>query len=286
MTDLFVNVAYLGKQNEDIVDNSTPLIITAVGYYKPLTINEMFTERVCGRNDYQLLYVAAGKAHFYLDNTKHTLQAGNMVLYRPRQMQKYRYSPCDKAEVFWMHFTGTEVETLLEKYGFCKGKNIFFGGTQSNFNMLFSHMIKELQLRRSNYSTLLSMYFEQILISAKRYFEDSQKASNFTMLEVEKATNYFNTNYSKPISVSSYAASRGMSAGWFINNFKKINKVTPAQYLINLRITTAIELLISSNNNIPEIANAVGIEDSLYFSRIFKSHIGLSPSDYRKNTKQ
>ena len=93
---MFVNVAYLGKQNEDIVDNSTPLIITAVGYYKPLTIIEMFTERVRGRNDYQLLYVAAGKAHFYLDGTKHTLQAGNMVLYRPRQMQKYRYSPCDK----------------------------------------------------------------------------------------------------------------------------------------------------------------------------------------------
>ena len=283
---MFVNVAYLGKQNEDIVDNSTPLIITAVGYYKPLTIIEMFTERVRGRNDYQLLYVAAGKAHFYLDGTKHTLQAGNMVLYRPRQMQKYRYSPCDKAEVFWMHFTGAEVETLLEKYEFCKGKNIFFAGTQSNFNMLFSQMIKELQLRRSNYSTLLSMYFEQILISAKRHFEDSQNASNFTMLEVEKATNYFNTNYSKPISVSSYAASRGMSAGWFINNFKKINKVTPAQYLINLRITNAIELLIGSNKNITEIANAVGIEDSLYFSRIFKSHIGLSPSEYRKSVKR
>ena len=282
---MFVNVAYLGKQSEDIVDNSTPLLITAVGYYKPMTINEMFTERVRGRNDYQLLYIAAGKAHFYLDGTRHTLQAGNMVLYRPRQMQKYRYSPCDKAEVFWVHFTGTEVETLLEKYGFCKEKNVFFGGTQSNFNMLFSQMIKELQLRRSNYSTLLSMYFEQILISAKRYFEDSQNASNFIMLEVEKATNYFNTNYSKPISVSSYAASRGISAGWFINNFKKINKVTPAQYLINLRITNAIELLIRSNKNITEIANAVGIEDSLYFSRIFKSHIGMSPSDYRKNAR-
>ena len=279
---MFVNVAYLGKQNEDIVDNSTPLIITAVGYYKPLTIIEMFTERVRGRNDYQLLYVAAGKAHFYLNGTKHTLQAGNMVLYRPRQMQKYRYSPCDKAEVYWVHFTGAEVEALLEKYGFYKGKNIFFGGIEGDFNRLFSQMIKELQLRRSNYSTLLSMYFEQILISADRHFEDSQNASSFTVIEIERATNYFNTNYSKPISITSYAASRGMSAGWFIKNFKKINKVTPAQYLINLRITNAIELLIGSNKNITEIANAVGIEDSLYFSRLFKAHTGFSPLEYKK----
>ena len=66
-----------------------------------------------------------------------------------------------------------------------------------------------------------------------------------------------------------------------INNFKKINKVTPAQYLINLRITNAVELLIGSNKNITEIANAVGIEDSLYFSRLFKRHTGVSPSDYR-----
>ena len=280
---MFVNVAYLGKQNEDIVDNSTPLLITAVGYYKPLTINEMFTERVRGRNDYQLLYVAAGKAHFYFDGMKCTLKAGTIVIYRPNEMQKYRYSPSDKAEVYWVHFTGTEVETLLEKYGFCKDKNIFFAGTQSNFNMLFSQMIKELQLRRSNYSTLLSMYFEQILISAKRHFEDSKTASSLTISEIERATNYFNTNYTKPISITDYASSRGLSAGWFINNFKKINKVTPAQYLINLRITTAMELLLRSNKNITEIANSVGIEDSLYFSRIFKTHTGFSPSEYRKN---
>ena len=282
---MFVNVAYLGKQNEDIVDNGTPLLITAVGYYKPLTINEMFTERVRGRNDYQLLYVAAGKAHFYLDGTKQTLQSGNMVLYRPGQMQKYRYNPCDKAEVYWVHFTGAEVETLLEKYGFYKGKNIFFGGIEGDFNRLFSQMIKELQLRRSNYSTLLSMYFEQILISASRHFEDSQNASSFTVIEIERATNYFNTNYSKPISITSYAASRGMSAGWFIKNFKKINNVTPAQYLINLRITNAMELLIGSNKNITEIANAVGIEDSLYFSRLFKAHTGFSPLEYKKTEK-
>ena len=282
---MFVNVAYLGKHNEDIIDNTSPLLITAVGYYKPLTVNEIFTERVRGRMDYQILYVASGKTYFYFGGVKHTLQAGNMVLYRPNEMQKYRYNPTDKAEVYWVHFTGGKVEALLEKYGFCSGKNIFFAGNESNFNMLFGQMIKELQLRRSNYSSMLSMCFEQILIAAQRHFEDSQNASSFTLNEIERATNYFNENYQKPISVTAYATSRGMSAGWFINNFKKINKVTPAQYLINLRITNAIEMLIGSNKNITEIANAVGIEDSLYFSRIFKRHTGVSPSDYRRKVR-
>lgn len=175
---MFLNVAYLGKQNEVIVDNTSHLLVTAVGYYKPITINEMFTERVRGRKDYQILYVASGKAYFYFKGVKHTLQAGNMVLYRPNEMQKYRYNPLDKSEVYWVHFTGAKVEELLEKYDFCKEKNIFSAGTESNFNMLFGQMIKELQLRRSNYSTILSMYLEQILIAAQRHFEDSQSTSS------------------------------------------------------------------------------------------------------------
>ena len=44
----------------------------------------------------------------------------------------------------------------------------------------------------------------------------------------------------------------------------------------------AKELLTVTDVSIFEIANSVGYEDQLYFSRVFKNKIGLSPSDYRK----
>lgn len=53
-----------------------------------------------GRRDYQILYVAAGKAHFWFDGKEEVVKAGNMVLYKPGEIQKYVYYLADKPEVF------------------------------------------------------------------------------------------------------------------------------------------------------------------------------------------
>lgn len=76
-----------------------------------------------------------------------------------------------------------------------------------------------------------------------------------------------------------------MSANWFIHSFKNIMKVPPMQYVVNLRINAAKGYLEKSNKNISEIANAVGYDNALYFSRLFKKYTGYSPSEYKKLDK-
>ena len=73
-----------------------------------------------------------------------------------------------------------------------------------------------------------------------------------------------------------------MTTCWFIKKFKEVTGVTPIQYLLNIRLTTAKELLKSKKYNVSEVATAVGYENILYFSRIFTKHIGISPSKYKK----
>lgn len=58
--------------------------------------------------------------------------------------------------------------------------------------------------------------------------------------------------------------------------------MTPAQYIQSLRMTNAQYLLEQSANNVSEIANIVGYDNPLYFSRLFKKHFGVSPAQYRK----
>ncbi len=59
--------------------------------------------------------------------------------------------------------------------------------------------------------------------------------------------------------------------------------MTPMQYIISVRMTHAQQLLSTTDYTITEISAVVGYDNPLYFSRLFKKQIGLSPTDYRKN---
>ena len=103
---MYTNSAYLHNSLLDIVDKSRPLIITSCGTYKLYTQKEFTTYRPKGRKDYQLIYVAAGKAHFEIDGQDVIACPGSMVIYRPRQRQRYVYYGDEHTEVFWVHLLG------------------------------------------------------------------------------------------------------------------------------------------------------------------------------------
>ena len=54
------------------------------------------------------------------------------------------------------------------------------------------------------------------------------------------------------------------------------------QYILSLRMANAQSLLESTQYNITEVAAAVGYDDPLYFSRLFRRHTGFSPTKYRE----
>lgn len=93
------------------------MIVASCGTYRLFTRSKLPTYRPRGRIDYQLLYIAAGKAHFFFEeDVEEIVTAGHMVLYRPREMQKYVYYWDDQTEVFWVHFTGNDVKQILRRY--------------------------------------------------------------------------------------------------------------------------------------------------------------------------
>ena len=104
--------------------------------------------------------------------------------------------------------------------------------------------------------------------------------------EIEAAVAYFNENYNTKVSVDDYAESLHISTNWFIRNFKQYMKISPAQYILSLRMVNAQSLLENTEYNIGEIAEIVGYDNPLYFSRVFKKEYGVSPAQYRKNLEE
>lgn len=278
---MYTNLAYLGEEHEDIVITSKPLIITAAGYYRVHTSKVIETERPNGRGDYQLLYLAAGKAHFFFDGVEKIISKGNMVLFRPGETQMYYLYADEKPETYWVHFTGSDVNLLLDYYQMPKNENVFFTGTSTDYEWLFRQMIQELQLQRANYEDLLNMNLRHIFLIINRYLQEGNDIGTEMLDEIERATHYFNEHYNEPIVIEDYAKERAMTVNWFTQNFKKITKVTPMQYILSLRITNAMNLIDNTDYNMTQIADAVGYNNSMYFSRIFKKHTGMTPTEYK-----
>ena len=280
---MYINSGYLNNSRLPFQDKSQPLVVGSCGVYRLRTKFNLPTWRPKGRIDYQLLYVASGKAYFRLNKKVHEVTAGHMVLFLPRQEQHYEYFGKDRPEIYWVHFTGSNVKNILHSYQLPTDTNIFYCGSSATYAYLFKEMIQELQTCRVGYQELLTMYLRQIFLLIQRSRQEHLTSiSSYLQEEINYACKYFNEHYNESINIEEYARSRGMSVSWFLRNFKQVTKQSPMQYILALRINNAINLLETTDYNLTEIASIIGYDNPLYFSRLFKKQKGISPSDYRK----
>lgn len=94
---------------------------------------------------------------------------------------------------------------------------------------------------------------------------------------------YINTNYMKDVNIKELVESRNYNFVYFGRKYNEVKGITPYKYLTKLRLNKAYQLLENNEElNIREISEAVGYNDSAYFCRIFKNHMGVTPTEIRK----
>lgn len=96
------------------------------------------------------------------------------------------------------------------------------------------------------------------------------------------AKEYIDKHYSENISLNSVAREVGFNPAYFSSLFKKETGINFKEYLLQKRIETAKQLLISENDSIMMISERVGYKDVRYFSKTFAKTVGIKPNMYRK----
>lgn len=285
---MYVNSGYLNNSRLDFKDKTRPLIVGSCGTYHLYTRPRLSTWRPRGRLDYQLIYIASGRAYFYFEKDKppQAVPAGYMVLFRPREEQHYEYFGTDQTEVFWVHFTGSHVRQILHQYHFPEKEHVIYCGLSLDYRWIFRQMIRELQLTKPNYQDLLVHLLYHIFLLINRQKASGTRENTYMLEETEAALRYFHENYHTAISIEEYARSIHVSVSWFIQKFKEHTGTSPMQYILTLRITNAQYLLETSSYSVKEIAEIVGYDNPLYFSRLFKKQLGVSPREYRRTQMQ
>lgn len=271
---------YFKNDVEDVVNTQYDIAINSCGKYELIKREQFKTYRPGGRDDFQLLYVAKGKVIFTFNGEKNVVDEGTLILYLPGEDQYYYYSNKTSPVIYWLHFSGFNALKLLEENYLSNG-SIFFVGIKNDLSLIFDKIIKELQLAQGKYFELCNLYIKELFTLCSRYLIEANSPINKQNKILDESIEYFNKNFNTTINIKEYANSCNISCCWFIRSFKKYVGTTPIQYITNIRINKAKNLLHSSCFTIGEIANLIGYQNPLYLSRIFKKYVGIAPMNYR-----
>lgn len=93
-------------------------------------------------------------------------------------------------------------------------------------------------------------------------------------------------NCHKPFDIELVARQSGASPHRFYRAFRRLTGLSPHKYLTVLRLDRSLRLLAAGPGSVAEVAHAVGYDDELYFSRLFKRAMGTSPRAYMKAVQE
>lgn len=102
---------------------------------------------------------------------------------------------------------------------------------------------------------------------------------------VRPALRLIEDHFDQALDNASLARQCNLSEDHFIRRFRETVGQTPAQYVLDRRVTEAAQLLLFGTDSIDRIAARCGFPNRHYFSRVFKQRVGLPPAAYRRSSR-
>ena len=189
----------------------------------------------------------------------------------------------DPWSIYWMHFDGTIAHDLYNRYELNLKKHEtlpFINDRIKLFNQIFeifkSYYI-DLQLE---YASVLSLNF----ISSFIYNEIDMSVNIHKQDNLVGAIiDFLNRHIDQSFKSSDIAREFNLSKSYIHTLFKKRTGYSLIHFFNLKKVQKACEYLNFTDLSIKEISYKIGIKDPLYFSRVFKNYMGISPREYKKN---
>jgi AraC family transcriptional regulator len=127
---------------------------------------------------------------------------------------------------------------------------------------------------------LAARLLQQHSVRTPKLASDEDGLSSYTLRQV---LDYVRSNLIQDLSIVDLAQVAGMSPYYFMRMFKKSMHVTPRQYIIQIRIDRAKELLRSRKLSIADISLQCGFTNQSHFTNVFRQLTEITPKVYQRD---
>lgn len=232
------------------------------------------------RDHYLIHYIISGCGYYELHGTTYELHAGDAFLVYPDQEITYYADSSDPWEYAWVGFNGSDALSILNATDFTKEQPCIRAAPHGD--KICHQFLCIYEARGNEFDRAVEMA-GRLYTALALFMRGAKKKVRQTSYAgyVQKAVAYISASYSYPITVEDIADYVGLSRSHLFRSFEKVMGRSPKEYLTDFRIRQACSLLEKSDLSVTAIANSVGFENNLYFSKAFHKAKGISPKNYR-----
>lgn len=257
------------------------LYFTDIGYFPKASHH--FLERKHGSKQYVLIYCHAGEGVVVLNGQELNMKPNTFYILPPEVAHGYYAVKGNPWSIYWLHFTGPQAQPMYQKFlDIHTGELPTVEFTDRRIN-IFESLISVLEDGYSDYNleyANLSLWqlLNSFLYSSFFTAVGNKNSENNT---IEAAIGYMKEHLDSPLKVNEIAQHFNYSPSHFFTLFKKKTGYSPIHYFNYLKIQKSCQYLSFTTMSVKEISYALGFNDPLYFSRLFKKIMGSSPQQYR-----
>ncbi|WP_026712373.1 AraC family transcriptional regulator [Flavobacterium daejeonense] len=261
-----------------------------VNTFKNHLINHSFIEKPHRHNFYLLVFFTHGSGVHEIDFNRFEIKAGSVFVLQPGQMHHWVLS--EDIEGYIVFYTA-------EMYNLYFGKKKiddypFYFSVQNNPEILlekpemetvlayFENLVVEMQLEQLWKQDKIMNILDSIHIElARKYNAVYVQEAHSYQVKIKKLEQLLEQHYKEQKSAAFYASGLHISLKHLNRICRDTLKKTTTEVIVDRIILEAKRMLLDKNWTVNEIAFALGYEDYSYFTRLFKKHTTMTPTNFR-----
>lgn len=269
---------------KDFMDIAFPF---KLGFPNERTLNRQFH----AHEHFQICYLMRGACLHHVDQQVYLMTKGDLLAippFVPHRFEPYQEERVEMVQIDFMSMVVDQDDMLREAPLFPKLH--IASVNQASVEQLIANMKYENETKESGYQLLIKADLIRLLVTLFR--EGSKKGqTEYAAVEQSRslfyeAVRYIDTNYASQFSLEEVAQLAAMSPTYFSYLFKVLMGQTFVQYVNEIRIRKALDLLRLTDISVMSVCFETGFNNVSHFTRTFKKATGISPLRYRQQNAE
>jgi AraC-like DNA-binding protein len=249
---------------------------------------------------FDIIFIKKGTVFLTEEETVYTLKSGEILILEPNKLHWGQGSVDDPPELYYIHFIVNSSHELLQSNNEIPWStalripsNFDTSPDENQYMFLPKHMtidfkfflptLEKMIYNINKFSIENALYLQTLFAQLLNQLQMTLRMKNTSrsLTLSQQIIEYLNNNYASPLTAEDFEKHFNFHRDYLSYCLKKNTGMSLIQYLQFIRIEKAKILIESSMHPLKSIAESVGLENYVYFNRLFHKYEGISPQEYR-----